>query len=323
MTCSSLPVSATYWKDSLINGQPAKIRCVDIDKQTYVVNGGPVTVAGLEDDWYEDVRDPESVIKALSTQPGFKPDVFTFLQRMPDLQPRYDFHLEFEAVAALPITSYDQWWNKQVKGTTRNMVRKSQKAGVETKEVPYDDEFVRGMVQIFNESPMRQGRRFWHYGKDFGTVKEQFSRYIFREEMIGAYYKGELIGFVMLGDAERFGVVGQIISMIKHRDKATNNALMAKAVEVCARKKLPYLVYGYWSESSLVDFKRYSGFEEARMPRYFVGLTQKGKLGLKLGLHRGWKAIVPEKIKVPLKKLRRHWHELHAKRHHVDNQRAT
>ena len=29
-------------------------------------------------------------------------------------------------------------------------------------------------------------------------------------------------------------------------------------------------------ESSLVDFKRYSGFEEARMPRYFVGLTEKG-----------------------------------------------
>ena len=105
MTSPSLSVSDTYWKESLVNGKPAKIRCIDIDKQTYVINRGPVTVVGLEDDWYEDVHDPYSVIKALSNYHGFKPDVFTFLQRMPDLQPRYDFHLEFEAVAALPITS--------------------------------------------------------------------------------------------------------------------------------------------------------------------------------------------------------------------------
>ena len=144
--------------------------------------------------------------------------------------------------------------SKQVKGTTRNMVRKSQKAGVEIKEIAYDDEFVRGMVKIFNETPMRQGRHFWHYGKDFGTVKEQFSRYIFREEMIGAYYKGELIGFVMLGNAGRFGVSRTDHFDVQHRDKATNNALMAKTVEICARKKLPYLVYGYWSESSFSRF---------------------------------------------------------------------
>jgi hypothetical protein len=323
MTCPSSSVSGIYWKESLINGQPAKIRCIDIDKQTYVINRGPVTVVGLEDDWYEDVHDPYAVIKALSKCQGFKPDVFTFLQRVPDLEPKYDFHLEFESVAALPITSYDHWWNKQVKGTTRNMIRKSQKAGVETREVAYDDEFVRAMVKIFNESPLRQGRRFWHYGKEFETVRQQFSRYIFREEMIGAYYQGELIGFVMLGDAGHFGVVGQIISMIKHRDKATNNALMAKTVELCARKNLPYLVYGYWSDSSLVDFKRHSGFQEARMPRYFVALTEKGKLGLKLDFHRGWKAIVPDKIKVPLKKLRRYWHEWQAEREDTHNQRTA
>ena len=310
MTSPSSLVNGIYWKESLIDGQPAKIRCVDIDKQTYVINRGPVTVAGLEDDWYEDVHDPYAVIKALSNYQGFKPDVFTFLQRLPDLEPKYDFHLEFESVAALAITTYDHWWSKQVKGTTRNMVRKSQKAGVQTREVAYDDEFVRGMVKIFSESPMRQGRRFWHYGKDFETVKEQFSRYIFREEMIGAYYQGELIGFVMLGDAGHFGVVGQIISMLKHRDKATNNALMAKTVEVSERKKLPYLVYGYWCDSSLVDFKRYSGFQEARMPRYFVALTEKGKLALKLGAHRGWKAMIPQGLKRKFKHWRSRWYAM-------------
>ena len=55
----------SYLKDTLVNGQPAKIRCVDIDGQTYVINRGPVTVVSLEDDWYEDVRDPERVIRSV------------------------------------------------------------------------------------------------------------------------------------------------------------------------------------------------------------------------------------------------------------------
>src|SRR5437867_13335846 len=121
------------------------------------------------------------------------------------------------------------------------MVRKAKKAGIEVREASYDDAFVQGMTDIFNETPVRQGRQFWHYGKDFETVKQQFSRYLFREELIGAYYHGELIGLVMLGNAGRFAVTGQIISKIEHRDTATNNALIANAVEVCERKGFRYL----------------------------------------------------------------------------------
>jgi hypothetical protein len=155
---------------------------------------------------------------------------------------------------------------------------------------------------------VRQGRKFWHYGKDFHTVKQQFSRNIHREDMIGAYYRDELIGFVMMGNAGRYGVTGQIISAIKHRDKSTNNALIAKAVEVCERKKLPYLVYLFWSTDSLGEYKRRCGFEKTRVPRYFVPLTQKGKLALNLGLHRGWKELVPARLKASLKKLRSDWY---------------
>ncbi len=107
----------------------------------------------------------------------------------------------------------------------RSQIRKAEKEGVVVRETRYDDDFVRGMTAIFNEAPVRQGRRFWHYGKDFETVKRQFSRYIHREHMIGAYYHDEMIGLIMLGNAGRFGITGQIISSIKHRDKATNNAL--------------------------------------------------------------------------------------------------
>jgi hypothetical protein len=127
--------------------------------------------------------------------------------------------------------------------------------------------------------------------------------------MIGAYVGDELIGFIMLANAGRYAITGQIISKIKHRDKSTNNVLMSKAVEVCAKMKLPYLVYFHWTNDSLAEFKRRCGFQEMRVPRYFIPLTRKGSLALKFGLHRGWKAALPAPIVKSLKKCRGLWNQ--------------
>jgi hypothetical protein len=157
------------------------------------------------------------------------------------------------------------------------------------------------MTAIFNETPVRQGCTFWHYGKDFETVKKQFSRHIHREDLIGAYYENELIGSIMMGNAGRYGVTGQIISAIKHRDKSINSALIAKAVSLCERKRLPYLVCIYWGDDSLGEFKRRCGFERMRVPRYFVPLTRKGRFALRIGLHRSWKDLLPKQFEASLK----------------------
>jgi len=302
------PKLKVFNQETLIKGKPAQVQCVEISGQSFAITNGPLTIVRLEDEWYEDVNNPSAVIAALKERSRVNPDILTFWQRVPEIEPKYPYHTEWESLAVLPITSFDYWWNKQVKGTTRNMIRKSQKVGVEVRQVAFDDDFVRGMTDIFNETPVRQGKSFWHYGKDFETVKRQFSRFLFREETIGAYYQGELMGFAMVADAGRYAVIGQFISKLKHRDKAINNALMAKTVEVCEKRQLPYLIYTTWSESSLVDFKRHSGFQEMRVPRYFVPLTLKGKLALKLGLHRGWKEALPKQIRNPLKRLRALWY---------------
>jgi hypothetical protein len=289
-----------------VKGRPTRIDCLRVEGQTYTLNRGPATILQLEDEWYEDVRDPMSVLAALQDAP-VRPDIFSFWQRLPDLEPRFSFPLEWETIAALPVITFDRWWNKQIKSRTRNLIRKTEKSGVEVRETTFDDDFVRGMTDIFNETPVRQGRRFWHYGKDFETIKQQFSRYLFREHMIGAYYKGSLIGFVMLADAGRYAVTGQIISKIEHRDKSINNALVAKAVEVCESKRLPYLVYLHWGSGSLAEFKRRCGFEETRVPRYHVALTARGRLALRLGLHKGWTAVLPDSLKSRLKSARASW----------------
>jgi len=303
-TASNSPQPAeVYVKEKEVNGKAVGFECATINGQTYCVTRGLLRVMSLEDDWYEDVNDPDSVIAGLN-ESGTRADIFTFWQRLPDVEPKHQYHTEWEALAVLPIKSFDYWWSKQIKDKTRNMVRKAKKAGIEVRKASYDDAFVQGMTDIFNETPMRQGRKFWHYGKDFEMVKRQFSRFLFREDLLGAYYENELVGFVMLANAGKYGVVGQIISKIEHRDKAINNALIAETIKKCETMELPYLVYAYWNENSLSDFKRHCGFECIKLPRYFIPLTFRGKLALKLGIHRNWKEAIPRQIKDPLKKLR-------------------
>lgn len=309
MNTSSRPQSRVFAKETLVKGQPARIECLEVAGQIYSIARGPVTIATLENEWFEEVTDPRPVIEALRCLKGVTVDLLTFCQRLPHVEPQYSFHQETESIAAVAIDTYDHWLKKQVEPSTRNKIRKSQKLGVEVRECAFDDEFVQGMTAIFNESPTRQGRPFWHYGKDFETVKRQFSRYLFREDLIGAYYNGELIGFAMLGRNEVFGDLGQIISKMGHRDKAPTNALIAKCIEVCARRRLRYLVYAYWLDSSLGDFKRQSGFEEVKLPRYFVPLTLKGRLALRTGLHRGLRQFVPKELELKLKRIRQAWYE--------------
>ena len=298
----------SFSKQSLVNGQPAEIECLEIGEQTYSLSRGLATAVHLEDEWYEDVPDPESVVSALRGS-RIKADIFTFWQRLPDIEPRFGYFRESESIAVLPITTFDHWWNKQIKSRTRNLIRKAEKSGVEVRATSYDDAFVRGLTDIFNETPVRQGRRFWHYGKNFETVKRQFSRYLYREDLIGAYHDGELIGVVMLGNAGRFAITGQIISKIQHRDKATNNALIAKAVEICEGKGFPYLVYLHWTDGPLAEFKRRCGFEQTYVPRYYVPLSPRGRLILQLRLHHGLKELLPISMKTRLKNLRAWWVE--------------
>jgi Acetyltransferase (GNAT) domain len=284
---------------------------------TMEVNGARIMVEGKvlrvarphawpQQEWFEDVENPAMLTDALQKSKSC-PDILTFWQRLPDTEPKYSYLMELDSIAALPIKSYSFWWEKQIDRKARNKVRKAQKNGVIVKPATFDDRFVHGVTSIFNETPIRQGRHYLHYGKDFETVKREFSRFLFREEILGAYLGEELVGFIFLADAVRYAFLGQIISKIAYRDLAPNNALLAKAVERCAERGFPYLVYALWLDDSLGDFKRSNGFQRFDVPRYFVPLTKKGKLALKIGLHRGWQEALPKRLRKPLKKLRRRW----------------
>ena len=100
----------------------------------------------------------------------------------------------------------------------------------------------------------------------------------------------------------------EILSKVEHWDKSPNNVLIARAVEICVEKWIPYLVYSLWPRGSLGEFKRRNGFEKIDLPRYYIPLTVRGQIFLKLQLHHGITGIIPEKLKVRLINLRRKWY---------------
>ncbi len=51
---------------------------------------------------------------------------------------------------------------------------------------------------------------------------------------------------------------------------------------------------------SLDKFKDNNGFVKYPITRYYVPITSKGKLAIKLGLHRELKDALPDSIKYPL-----------------------
>src|SRR6202007_3187530 len=108
----------------------------------------------------------------------------------------------------------------------------AEKRGVNVKIAQFDDEFVRGIQGIYNESPVRQGRRFWHFGKNFETVKRENATYLDRSDFIGAYFNDELIGFIKIVYVDCIATLMQILAKEEHHDGRPMNALLAKAVEL-------------------------------------------------------------------------------------------
>jgi hypothetical protein len=259
-----------------------------------VVRGRFFKTAKLHEEYYDFVADPDEFIRKLR-ECGQKIDLFTFVSEISDRAPIWNYYCECDSIAVIPLTTYENWWKNQISDKTRNMARKAAKKGVEIKVVNFDDEFVCGIMAINDESPIRQGKPYWHYRENFETVKRNNISFCKQTEFIGAFLGTELIGYIKLVKGNGKASIMQMLSKIAHRDKAPNNALMAKAVEICTEKKIPYLHYAFWSRRGLGDFKTNNGFERLDIRRYYVPLSRKGAFILKCRLHRKLRERIPEK----------------------------
>jgi hypothetical protein len=288
---------------------------VEVEGKEIRIRGKLIRIAHIDGEGYQFLREPEAALKSIIGA-KMRVDLFTFIQRLSDTSPKFSFPMEWDNMAALPVTTYDHWMKNQIDFKVRNKVRKASKSGVVVKEVPFNDDLVKGISAVYNESPLRQGMRFWHYGKDLETVRKINETFLERSVFIGAFYENVLIGFVKLvadEDRSQAGLM-QIVSMIQHRDKAPTNALVAQAVRSCAERGIPYLwyasiSYGKKQRDSLADFKLHNGFQKIDLPRYYVPMTVAGRLALNLGLHRSALEWFPEPVIATYRKIRSRWYQ--------------
>ncbi len=292
-----------------VKGKMIGFEAIDIGSVKYVVKGKFLKTAMVREEWDEDVTDPETVIDALKKS-GVRIDIFTFVQRLPESRPKYSYHMEWDSVAAIPIKTYEYWLTNQITKQSRNRIKKAQKTGVEIKQIFFDEDLVRGISEIYNEVPIKQERKNKYYGMDLQTVRRLNSTFLERADFIGAYYQGELIGYIKIVYTDRYARTMGILGKEHHRDKSPMNLLLAKAVEMCAEKKVPFLTYakydyGKLGSDSLQEFKKFNGFENILVPRYYFPTTALGSFTLRIGLHKGVKDLLPLNLAKYLRRARK------------------
>jgi hypothetical protein len=278
------------------------------------IKGWLIRIASLDAEGYQFLKDPEAALGVLR-ESGIRIDLFTFIQKLSDTTRRYNYPMELDNLAALRISTFDDWMTHQIHFKVRNKIRKASKNGVSVREVPLDDALLRGIHAVYNESPTRQGKAFWHYGKDHETIRTMMEAFLDRTIFLGAFYQGSLIGFAQLVTDEDRNQAGlmQILSMIQHRDKAPTNALIAQAVRSCAERGISHLwyanmSYGKKQADSLANFKLHNGFEKIELPRYYVPMTVVGFMALRMGLHRSMADWIPEPVAATYRRIRNLWY---------------
>jgi len=292
-----------------------------LEPKDVVVQGWLCRVAHVDGDGYKFLADPESTVAKLR-RAHTQADLFTFVQKLPETSPLYPYLFECDNLAVLPISTFDRWWSQQIGFKARNKAKQAEKKGIVVREVPFDDALVHGIWEIYNEVPVRQGRRFPHYGKSLEAVRAMSATFLDSSILIGAFDSNRLIGFIKLtmDDTRTQAGVMHILSLICYRDKAPTNALIVQAVRSCADLGIAHLVYanfayGKKARSSLSDFKERNGFRRVDIPRYYVPLTRWGAAAFRLGLHRRFADRVPEPVAAKLRDLRNRWyqHRFHLK----------
>ncbi|MBZ5581661.1 MAG: GNAT family N-acetyltransferase [Acidobacteriia bacterium] len=287
-----------------VRGKWVRTPALTVDNHAIVVLGTWLKTAVIRDEeWLETpVTDPALCLESLNhaRRSQIRADIFTFTQKLPAIVPQFSYPLEWDSIAVANTESFGQWWER-VPQETRKNVRRAERRGVVVECRQFDDNLVRGIMEVSNETPIRQGRAYPHYGKTFEQVRKDHSAFLDRSDFITAYFGDELVGFLKLVYRGGVASILQLLAKVRHSDKRPANALLAKAVECCAGRGIAQMTYGMFNygrkrNASLTEFKVRNGFAEVLVPRYYVPLTPWGALCMKLKVHNGLIGLLPNPL---------------------------
>ena len=304
-----------------VRGRWIAVPAVNVSGRKLIALGTWLRIARVrgEEMMERELGDPEVYLKTLNhneTKKTLRADIFTFTQKLPNIQPVYDYPMEFESVAAIHLISFEAWWNGLPQETRKN-VRRSQKRGVQLRITDFDDDLIQGIQEINDETPLRQGMPNGYYGKSFEETKKLYGEFVGRCDFVCAYLGNELLGFLHLVYRGEVASILNLTTKPSHFDKRPANALMAYAIQLCEKKSISYITYGLYNYGNKHDhplrtFKIRNGFGQVLVPRYFVPLTPWGRVCMRVKLHRGLIGIFPPFVITAFLRARLQWYRLNA-----------
>lgn len=287
-----------------VKGRWIAVPAVNFDGKKLIATGKWLRTAKVrgEEMMEKELENPEACVNKLKDEASaaLKADIFTFTQKIPETHPKYFYHVEWESVAAIHLTSFREWWEGLPQETRKN-VRRSQKRGVTVRTNEFNDDLIQAIRQVNDESPLRQGMRNGYFGKTHEETKKLYGEFKGRCDFICAYFGDELIGFLHLVFRGEVASILNLTTKPSHFDKRPANALMAKMVELCEAKSISHISYGLYNYGNKRDhplrtFKIRNGFREILMPRFFVPLNSWGRLCMRARFHRGLLGILPHSV---------------------------
>ncbi|CAM5798287.1 hypothetical protein [Rhizobacter fulvus] len=298
-------------------GRTLRVPAQHVDGALVVISGRAVRTATVRDEeWLDElpIRHAASFVDRLRAS-GLRADVLSFGTGPAPLESAVSVPgavVEADNVAVINTSDFKAWWDGLPQEARKN-TRRAAKRGVVVTEAVFDDRLVRGIKGIYDEAPIRQGRRFWHHGKDLATVQRENGTYLDRSTFLVARLGDEIIGFIKWVRVGNVARIMQILCLNAHQEKRPIIALIAKAAEVCHAQGLHYLVYGKYTygkkgDSSITEFKRRLGFTQLDYARHHVPLNAWGRVALALGLHRGFVGLIPAPLLQRLLQWRSAWY---------------
>ena len=191
------------------------------------------------------------------------------MQKIRDRQPELSYPMEWDNLAAVPVSTFDHWWTKQIDNKTRNMSDVQKRKASPLERWSSTTRWCGAFRRFTTNRPSARANRS-------GTIKKACrccpqganETFVDRSTFITASLGDRVIGFAKLVPDEdhQQAALMQILSMVSHRDKSPTNALIAQAVRSCAERGIPYLVYASFAydnklRDSLSDFKQHNGFQ--------------------------------------------------------------
>jgi hypothetical protein len=282
-------------------GRWTRVPALNFGGFSIIVQGTWLKLARIHDEaWLEnEMQDPSACVTALKAaeNKAMRADIFTFTQKPGEGQPTLKYAFEPESIAVACCANFKQWWESLPQESRKN-VRRSQKRGVVVSVQPFGDALLKGIWEVNQASPSRQGKRNYYHGRGIEQLKKDYSAFVDRSDFVCAYLGDEMVGFAKLVYRGKVASILNFTPNQNHADKRVANAMMAKAVEICEGKGISYLTYGMYNygnkqDSPLREFKIRNGFEEVKVPRFYIPLNPWGELCLKLKLHRGMLQVLP------------------------------